>query len=303
MPMNRNDDSETISAFGANEEEIEEQEEEQEEEEEEEEEEGLEEEEEEQEDDGDLSPDELRAVAKSGDDVVSRARLNEVLNQNRELMGLVSTLAKDRVNGSGAAAPAADDEKPFPLLDKIKAANKALLDGDEDTAAKIQLEIEQHRQSEATKAAVAEASRAGAAAAAQTAIEGAIASALDRYPFLNDGHPKFSKETVADMVMYRDRYMREGYSTAAAIAKAAEKVCEPILQAQPKPKQGGRADMTPAQRLRNARAATSQPPALHRAGVSTRGATDPENLDIDKLSDEEWDALPQRVKDRLKGVR
>lgn len=315
--MARNtDDSEIISTFGDDERDEDEREEEEqengEEDDDQEEEEGEGEGEEEEEEEEDRPEPQPRPRASAN---VPIERLNEVLAQNRELMAVVNTLAADRT-AKASAAPAAPEEKPFPLVEKIKAANKALLDGDEDGAAKIQLEIEEHRQKVAIAAAKAEAEttakREAGATVETSAVETAIAGMLQRYKFLNDDDPSVDdatrKELIADMVMFRNRYISEGHSAAAAIQMAAQKVCDPALkqqggEARPGKSKPGNA-MTAAQRIRNAKAAAAQPPALHRAGTSSRArGLDPDSIDVDKLSDEEWDALPRAVKDRLLGKR
>ena len=172
--------------------------------------------EEEEDDTDDLDEETLRDIGGTG--TVPLARLNEVLEQNRQL---TERLIAVTGGGKPTGAPAAEDPPAFDLKAKIKERNAKLLEGDEDAAATLDEEIIQYHQKQ------------GAAAGAQAARElieqdrtnAAVAEVMRDYPQLNDAKKKtFDADALQEVITLRNGYIQNGMSVAEALRKAANRL-------------------------------------------------------------------------------
>lgn len=175
-----------------------------------------EEEEEEEEDEEELSAEDLEALANEG--MVPLARLNQVLDQNRQLNDQVIALLKGGVKAGGTGG--GDEPPPFDLKAKIAARTKALVDGDEEAANALDLEIEDYRQAVAEEKA---AQRVAAALQAQ-ATTNAVASVRKAFPALDPESRKFNEETLDIVRATANLFQSKGMTAAEAIIKAAKRV-------------------------------------------------------------------------------
>lgn len=247
--------------------------------------------------------------------VVPYARLAEVTAQNAKLMELLDGFATGRLStGKPAEAAATADTTPaFDMKAQIKARNAALLEGDEDKAAEIDLAIEEYRNTTIRQAARQEAMQDFTAAQQKAALDGIVTEAFGKYTFLNDQSEDYNEEALDEVMMYRNHYLTKGDSLPQALAKAIEKVCPQYVEGggegdgdggegAGKPAAAAAAGKRDAAKvLRNARAARSQPPETARAGTANRETIDVSKLDIENMSDDKFDALPADVKARIRG--
>lgn len=235
--------------------------------------------------------------------MVPKARLDEVLAQNRQLLEALSAVAG---TGKTAAAPAPAAEEPpaFDLKAKIKEKNAALLEGDEDKALEIDMEIEDYRLAEATRRAETSAISKIEARSVKTRTEAVVADAFDKYTFLNDGSEDFKPEALEEVMMYRDHFFKKGHPLDVALQKAVDKVCPQYASTDEGEAEGKKPDPTkrdPKVVIRNAKAAKGQPPELGKAGTANRETIDTSKLDLEGMDDEAFDALPAAVKAQLRG--
>ena len=245
--------------------------------------------------------------------VVPYARLAEVTAQNAKLMELLDGFATGRLAAgkpAAEAAAAADTTPAFDMKAQIKARNAALLEGDEDKAAEIDLAIEEYRNTTIRQAARQEAMADFTAATQKQQLDGIVTTAFGKYTFLNDQSEDYNEEALDEVMMYRNHYMTKGDSLPVALAKAIDKVCPQYVEgdggegggegapAKPAAAAGGR---DPNKVIRNAKAARAQPPETARAGTANRETIDVSKLDIEHMSDDKFDALPAEVKARIRG--
>ena len=171
--------------------------------------------EDEDEDGPDADEETLRDI--SGNGTVPLARLNEVLEQNRQLTERVIALS----GGGQPAAPAAAAAPAFDLKAKTKERNAKLLEGDEDAAAALDEEIAEHYQRQAAVTA---------ATAAREVIEqdrtnAAVAEVMRDYPQLDDGRKKtFDANALKEVITLRNGYIQDGMTVADALRKAAKRL-------------------------------------------------------------------------------
>lgn len=261
---------------------------------------------EEDEEEEDADADALDDIANPGGRI-PLARLNQVLEQNRALTEMVLQLTGQGGKGAtkdGDAAPA------FDLKAKIKERNALLLEGKEDEASTIDLEIEEHR----TRTAQTQAFQTVQAGLQQQATNAAIAQVQKDYPVLNDKSRKFDQDTLDEVVALRNVYIARGEPMASAIAKAAKRICGRTSlsrdrdgergERRGKKRDGERRnpeELTPRERRVQMMRARRQPGALHKAGASSRQMGAPGGGSGDNLSEREVRQMSDREKREARG--
>ena len=258
--------------------------------------EGEEEGEEEEGDEG-LDAEDLRSIA--GDGTVPIARLNEVLEQNRRLVEMVTGKAGSSQTTSVSDAPA------FDLKAKIKERNDKLLEGDGEAAAAIDGEIAEHYIQSATAAATTAATNA----IAQRDTTEAVVEVQRRYPVLNDAKKAFDRDVLDAVCGLRDTYIKRGMSQATALRKAAKFICERGAAdddddgEERRGRRGGKKNALTLQQKRDAmRRARQQPPRPGAHGTSGRVAAGRLSEDaIAGMSEARFKQLDERTKREERG--
>ncbi len=236
---------------------------------------------------------------------VPYARLAEVTAQNQQLMQVLEAVASGRIPASQATAgqePSEEETPAFDLKAKVRERNSALLEGDEDKAAEIDMEIEEHRNNTIRAAARKEALSDFQAAQQKTATERVVAEAFEKYTFLDDGSEDFNPEALDEVMMYRNHYMSKGDDLPEALAKAVGKVCPQYAGGDNSGEGAPKTNVRDAKKvLRNARAARAQPPQTAKAGTANRETIDVGKLDFENMDEDKFDALPEDVKAKARG--
>lgn len=246
--------------------------------------------------DVDIDEDSLRDIA--GDGRVPLSRLNEVLEQNRQLMNLLA----QRGGGEANRGESTVETPEFDLKAKQKERNEKLLEGDADAAAAIDDEIARHLISSASNAATAAAQRA----LEQAETTRTIADLQRRYPVLDDspGNKKFDRDVLDAVVGLRTQYMARGMSMPEALRKAAKFVCGGRGAAEGAESRGRapRNERTLAQKREALRRARAQPPRV--SGVGASGRTAVRGLSEEELArmpDGKFKAIPERERRAARG--
>ena len=125
---------------------------------------------------------------------------------------------------------------------------------------------------------------------------------IEQYPEFNDSSEFANTEAIGELVEMRDFFIAaKGMSPAEAITKAAEKVArmyglgaEPEVIDETKPVD----DRTVVAIKRGARVAAGQP-STAAVGVGTR--QDAAKVNIQTMSEEQFEALPEAEKRRMRG--
>jgi hypothetical protein len=288
--------------------------------------------EEEEGEDADLTADDYEAIARGGDSRRVDPRIKELIEQRDRAVQVGVELTERIASLARPAAAAKDEPKPYDFKAKQREANKLLLDGDEEAAAAIQDEMNEERQKLADARAEERAGARVAAALEEDRAVTVIADGFIKFPFLDDTNDKVehNPEALADVMMYRNRYMAEGLSKSAAIAKAINKVGPMYAKVEEgeeeeededqggqsrrpgkpaaKPSAGGsKVDASIRERIRqrtlaNARMEKRQPPQLSRAGVATKDRINSKQ-DVETMTDEQFDKLTAEEKSNLRGDR
>lgn len=272
-------------------------------------------------DEGNPDLDALSAVA--GDDMptVPRARLNEILAENRRLRGVIEQVATTGGGRGEQTQQRQQEQAPaFDLKAKLKERAEAILEGDTDRIVALDEEIENFRNTTVRREGEQAGRTAASAAYQKERMDEIVSAAFSRYPFLNDANADFSEEALRDVMMYKNRFMEEGDSPANALKKAVNRVC-PYYAEELYPERGkgggkklakgakgdgdGARDPNsrdPRKIQRNARAGNRVPPNLGRAGTgNAAGRRDIADRGARDIPGREYHDMTEAEKKRLRG--
>lgn len=244
--------------------------------------------------------------------MIPKGRFNEV-NVRMQKAEAEAAALRELIRAGVVAAPAAApaqapvaDEPQFDLKAMIRQKNAALASGDDEMADELDEKIQKHNVKVATEAALQqmrETNEQAAARQAQAAMEAVAKDVKVAYPQLDEKSTQANPEAIEFVIFKRDRLIADGIVAHKALARAVENAAKVF---------GFSADKesaaTPAQaavdkrieeaRTRNARAANSQPPIL---GGNGERATASARVNVAEMSDEDFRALPEAEKKRLRG--
>jgi hypothetical protein len=232
--------------------------------------------------------------------------VNEALKAERaEKQQLLELLARQAPAAAPAPAAPAQPE-PFDVKAKEREFTAALLNGDDDLAVEIRMQInaELTRQANERAAQAEERAFERLSQREQQKVFVSEAEALRaEYPELDEKGERANIKAIEFVVRERDALISDGESPHNALRMAAEAAAVRYGFAKASP--AGAAAVETASNVRqiqaatrNARAAQQQPAPL--GGVGNR-ATQPARLDVEKMDEDEFDALPAAEKKRLRG--
>jgi hypothetical protein len=216
------------------------------------------------------------------------------------------------------------DPEPEPKVD-IKALrkekNQAIYNGDIDLADELEEKIEVEIRRQAKEEALAEVTttlskRDQVTLEQNLTIELNIAAEVvaETYSFLDSTNKEmFDKQAAAAIMGLRDSYISQGLRWGEALEKAAGELGPIYAKAKgidlENSDGGNDLQETPVQRkmrlekearIKAAKASTSQPPNISSKGSGSR-STEISGKEVTDMTDEEFDALPEKDKKKLRG--
>lgn len=235
--------------------------------------------------------------------MIPKARFDEVNNAKKAAEQREATLlAEIEALRKGEVKPEAVKEAVAEAAPEVSALEDqytdALMDGDRDKARELRMQINaiirdsavqeiEHRTSQATES---------------NNINAAAAAVIEQYPEFNDAGEHANAEAIGELVEMRDFFIAaKGMSPAEAITKAAEKVARMYglgAEAEPADETKPVDDRTVVAIKRGAKIAASQP-STAAVGVGTR--QDAAKVNIQTMSEEQFEALPEAEKKRMRG--
>ncbi|MGB3882002.1 MAG: hypothetical protein WA955_15640 [Diaphorobacter nitroreducens] len=270
-----------------------------------------------------LTPENLRAVVKAagedegeegaeGDDDsgqrfqgIPKARFNEVNERRKALESENEELRRQLAERSApapaaaSAAPAPAEQQPFDVDAKEQEYAAALIEGDTAKAGKIRKEINAHIISEAEARADAKVE----ARSQQQLLKDEVALTLKDHPWLNEPDGADALDLI---VAKRDAEIARGKAPHLALREAVAKIAPRFAPpAEKAPPVGVEADQkakdTRAIKANERGAADSlkQPASLGGAGVGGRASGG--QPDVESMTDEQFEALSEAEKSRLRG--
>ena len=210
--------------------------------------------------------------------------------------GATPAAAKPAAQADAAQAPGG-----FDVDAKEQEYAEALYAGDGKKAASIRREINAHLVTEATTRAREVAATEFTARETQTLLKAAVQTAVAAYPWLNKPE---GEEALDLIVAARDQRIKKGMPPHLALQEAVNKIAPKFAPEGDTPSREStdtpeRKDTRTAQALaRGAADSMLQPPPVQ-AGIGNRATA--ARIDVESLTDEQYDALPDAEKKRLRG--
>lgn len=241
--------------------------------------------------------------------MVPKARLDEVLRAKeesdsalRELTTLIESEFGDRRGKEDAPDEVQTLEAEIVEFEKARA--KALKDGDEERITQFSAAIRQRERQIARMEAAALSDAARERAREEFRTDQVVAQIEAMFPALNPDEPESYDEDLAiEVRTLRDGLLKSGMRLSEATAKAVNYVMRGIEPKKEAPAAKG-VD-TKARGLKDkVEAAKKQPGNLGKAALGAdhdKAGGDLKTVDVTKLSDKEFEALPESTIARLRG--
>ena len=236
---------------------------------------------------------------------IPKARFDEVIaerNAERE----ANAELKRRLEALEAAAKTKEPEVPKEDPKSIDALEleyaNLMMEGDIEKAVQLRGQINAAIREQAEAAAEQKIS-AREAARSQQAIANELAAmsaqVVEDYPYLDTEDGAL---VIPQITALRDAYVAKGESPAAALRKAADFIApkfDPNPQDKDEPKADPKVDTRTAQAIaRGIKDSAAQPPQM--SGVGNR-AMETIKRDVTRMSEEEFEALPESEKRKMRG--
>jgi len=235
----------------------------------------------------------------NGDDamMIPKRRYDSAANRAKTAEAALDKATKEleRVNAStdttgGDPKTTADFEAKIDELDiKIEEARK---DGDVDTVVKLSKEQRTFERSMYNNIATEAATGAGTKAQQNIAFDALVDKLETDYPAFDQDSKDFDQDLVNEVLDMHDAFVSKGDAPAVAMAKAVGYIMPEAKSAQ----------LRNTDTAKNLKAAKAQAPAMGGTGAnSDTGGDTGDTGDVGKMSDKEFDAIPEDTKKRLRG--
>lgn len=234
------------------------------------------------------------------------SRHKDVLQKEREARELAERKLADIQASLKQVDRSADAAKLESEIQALETAHaKALIDGDAEKAAATMGQIRLKERQIAIAESSTMTARAKDEAREEIRVDLAIEQLETTYPVLNKDAEEFDQDVVDEVLGWQQVYIAKGMNAAQALLKAAQKVVVKAEVAAPAAEKKGLAagatERAKAQIDKNLETARKQPPSLKDAGIDSDKAGIQGDVDVSKLTYEEFSALPAATKARLRG--
>ena len=225
--------------------------------------------------------------------MVPKSRLDEVLAKQKALQKQLDDLQTAKVE-------AVTEAPEYDFVAKEIEYQEHILNGEAEKAAALRTEI---RDAERQNMLFEVQERMGKTVQQSTeavALQNKAIELQTAHPELDETSASYDADLTQEVMDLRDAFMIQGFSGADALDKAAKYVIKPTLPAEDAPKKDVVGEKIVekkkvANTTKKLEAAESQPPTL-------KGKNKVEKkIDLDLLSSEEFDALPQETLKRMRG--
>lgn len=248
--------------------------------------------------DEEYDPDIVAAVAGNGkqdnNPLIPRERYNQVNAEKKAWQERAEALQAQLQSVNQQQVQQDQQQIPYDFDEAEERYLNAMMEGESDLAKSIRREIRQQEEALFVAKASAALEQEKSRKSVEQNLSALIADAYVNYPVLNPDSDTYNQGLVEKINRLQAAYIREGHTADAALKSALDDFMgEPIRQ-----QQSGNKGNADAMR-RNADAANRQPPMLSQAGIGDRARA--ASLDVSKMSEEEFAALPDKEKRRLRG--
>jgi hypothetical protein len=233
---------------------------------------------------------------------IPKDRFDEVNERRKRAEEKVKELEKqlETVVDQKTAEPEPEPE-PYDYAAKDQEAMDALLEGDAERYSQIQNEIRQANRDEAIREAKKLAAEGDNQVRENLTFEEAAAKIEADYPQFLEGSEEYNQEAYDELMDLYVGYAQSGrYTRVDALRKASEKAVKihglDAVDA-PQPSADNVVNIKKTDVASKARLAERQPPRMEGGAA---GKEEP-RVDVNSMSDEQYQALPESTKRRLRG--
>lgn len=232
---------------------------------------------------------------------IPKDRFDQV-NERRKLAEQRAQQLEERLKQLEGKAEG-DSGEPFDFAAKEQEYMEAVVDGEFEKAKTIREEIRTAERAEIRQQLQATERTATDRTKAQLEFDQAVATYQGKFAEFDPQSDAYDEALTQEVVEMRDGFLSTGnYTPAQALEKAAKTVAKvydltdrtvgaPELEPQPKPAAPKKPDVR-----EKAKAANAQPPSMDQGTPSNEPT-----VSIDDMTEEEFDALPESAKARLRG--
>lgn len=229
-------------------------------------------------------------------------KLREQLEQENERLRQQASQGAQPPEAAAATPPAAAPEA-FNYRAAERRYQQLFLDGDEDGAAAVREEINaalrteaQQQADQAARAAIRQELQQQAAQSEAAQFQQSVAKVYAEHPKLSPESADFDQALEQDVIDWSNVFVSRGMTRTEALQAAVQKLL-PTAAPAPAPAKAKPAtgQLTQEQIQRNLERATQQPP------LPTEGTGQRRVIDISKLTDEEFESLPEADRRRARG--
>ena len=242
---------------------------------------------------------ETEAEAEEKEKKIPYDRFDTVNKQRKELAAENERLKAQLESKTEEATPEPEPE-PYDYASQEKAAMDALLEGDQERYARIRNEIRAAEREETLREAQKLASLGDKQLQDNLTFEETGARLEQQYPELSTESETYNEEARTEMLDLYVGYAKSGlYSRTQALVKAAENAAKIYglgVSAEEDPAPDNVVKLKQPDIKKKAKAAADQPPTMQ-----STAAREEIRRDINSMSDEEYESLPESTKRRMRG--
>ena len=236
--------------------------------------------------------------------MVPKSRLDEVLAKQKALQ-------KQLDDYKAQQEPAADAPEDYDYAQKELDYQQLVLDGEAQQAAELRQEMRKAEREQMAYEMRQEMNQTVSQNQQEMALATAAKAMEEAYPVFDQNSEAYDADQTQEVVELRDAFIVNGFQAVDALEKAVNFVAKshdivPIGDDTPalaKPEAPAKSNVEQLDKKRRTvskklQAAESQPPEMPGEGSSVRGE---QNIDINTLTQTEFDALPDATLQRLRG--
>tara|TARA_Y100001938_G_scaffold125739_1_gene177000 strand:+ start:47 stop:1090 length:1044 start_codon:yes stop_codon:yes gene_type:complete len=220
--------------------------------------------------------------------MIPKSRFDEVLAKQKALQKKLEE----------ATMPQVEDVKEAPNFnfeEKEIEYQNAVLDGETEKAANVRNEIRQAEKQQMMFEMQAKMGQTMTQTNEMAELQAKAQEIQNAFPILDENSADYNEAKASEVMELRDAYMIQGYTGALALQKATDLIMGQV-QETPNPVQE---KVTEKKKVANTKkkikAAESQPPSMKGQSKTEK------KIDLNVLSTEEFDALPEETLKRMRG--
>ena len=224
----------------------------------------------------------------SKEPMIPKSRFDEVLAKQKALQKKLEE----------ATTPQIEDIKEAPNFnfeEKELEYQNAVLDGETEKATLVRSEIRQAEKQQMMFEVQAKMGQTMNQTNEMQELQAKAQEIQTNFPVLDENHASYNENKASEVMELRDAYMIQGYTGALALQKATDLIMGQVQEPSNKVQEKVTEKKKVANTKKKIEAAESQPPSMKGQSKTEK------KVDLNVLSTEEFDALPEETLKRMRG--